>query len=115
MRTALRSSPLAAQDMLQDLCQKFQLDGGLIIHDSLEFHDIIGQTAIYLGLECQPEYNVGLGWGSPLGYVVKEMADNAFKPTPGTVSPLIGRPPVSNEHYAINDMPPVLMSLFRLT
>ena len=90
--------------MLQDLCQKFQLDGGLIIHDSLEFHDIIGQTAIYLGLECQPEYNVGLGWGSPLGYVVKEMAANAFKPTPGTVSPLIGRPPVSNEHYAINDM-----------
>ena len=90
--------------LLQDLCQKFQLDGGLIIHDTLTFHDMIRQTAVYLGMESQLEYNVGLGWGSPLGYVVKEMANNAFKQSPGTVSPLIGRPLVSNEHYAINEM-----------
>jgi len=90
--------------LLQDLCQKFQLDGGLIIRNSGDFHDIIRQTAIYLAMESQSEYNLGLGWGAPLGYVVKEMANNAFKQSPGTVSPLIGRPPVSNGHYAINDM-----------
>lgn len=90
--------------LLQDLCQKFQLDGGLILHGTEDFHAVLRKTAIYLGLESQSEYNIGLGWGSPLGYVVKEMAHNAFKQSPGTVSPLIGRPPVSNEHYAINDM-----------
>jgi deoxyribonucleoside regulator len=90
--------------LLQDLCQKFQLDGGLIIPDTLDFHTILRKTAIYLGMESQSEYNVGLGWGAPLGYVVKEMSNNAFKQSLGTVSPLIGRPPVANEHYAINEM-----------
>lgn len=90
--------------VLQDLCQKFQLKGGLIIPDTVDFHKMIRQTAIYLGMEIQSEYNIGLGWGSPLGYVVKEMAHNSFKSSPGTVSPLIGRPPVSNEHYAVNEM-----------
>lgn len=90
--------------LLQDLCQKFQLDGGLIIRDDLDFHAIIRKTAVYLGMECQSEYNIGLGWGSPLGYIVKEMAASAFKPSPGTVSPIIGRPSVANDHYAINEM-----------
>ena len=45
--------------LLQDLCQKFQLDGGLIIRDDLDFHAIIRKTAVYLGMECQSEYNIG--------------------------------------------------------
>jgi len=90
--------------LLRELCQKYQLDGGLVVSSKLDFHAILKQTAMYLGLEAQAKYNLGLGWGSPLGYVVKEMAATAFKPSSGVVCPLIGKAPVPNEHYNINEM-----------
>ena len=90
--------------LLRELCQKFQLEGGLIAGKKLGFHAILKQTALYLGLAVQAKQNIGLGWGAPLGYVVREMATNTFKASPGMVCPLIGKAPVPSEHYNVNEM-----------
>jgi len=90
--------------LLRELCQKFKLKGGLIVSKESDFHAVLRQAAIYLGLEAQTEYNIGLGWGSPLGYLIKEMATHDFKASTGVVCPLIGKAPVPNEHYNVNEM-----------
>lgn len=91
-------------EVLHNLCQKYKLQGGLVLTDHKDLRVLLKQATMYVALELQTEYNVGLGWGAPLGLFVEQFAASCFHTSAGTVYPLIGEAPIPNEDYKVNAM-----------
>lgn len=91
-------------EVLHNLCQKYKLQGGLVLTDSTNLKELLKQAALYVAVEMQSAYNVGMGWGTPLGHFVEQFAISCFTTSAGVVYPLIGEAAIPDENYKVNTM-----------
>jgi len=104
-------SPLMSDDsLLGELCEAYNLKGGLIVpsgsaDEKLITRLLISQASLYFEKLLPDVNNVGLGWGDTMGRLIDALKKiNPDKQKEGYVCPVIGSAPNDIKWYQTNEL-----------